>query len=114
MIELKKSEVWFITGSQHLYGKETLKQVDADSKKIADHLNKSAKIPCKVVFKPVLTTPDAITDIWRLSGDCGLFVRVELPSLEHLDPLIEDHISKIPGVQIKETCFVTREVKSKY
>jgi len=63
MIELKKFEVWFITGSQHLYGKETLKQVDADSKKIADYLNKSARIPCKVVFKPVLTTPDAITDI---------------------------------------------------
>jgi DNA-binding Lrp family transcriptional regulator len=57
---------------------------------------------------------DAITDIWRLSGDCGLFVRVELPSLEHLDPLIEDKISKIPGVQIKETCFVTKEVKSKF
>ena len=63
MIELKKFEVWFITGSQHLYGKETLKQVDADSKKIAEYLNKSAGIPCKVVFKPVLTTPDAITDI---------------------------------------------------
>ena len=63
MIELKNFEVWFITGSQHLYGKETLKQVDADSQKIAQHLNKSARIPCKVVFKPVLTTPDAITDI---------------------------------------------------
>ena len=57
---------------------------------------------------------DAITDIWRLSGDCGVFVRVELPSLEHLDPLIEDQISKISGVSIKETCFVTKEVKTKY
>ncbi len=57
---------------------------------------------------------DAITDIWRLSGDCGVFVRCELPSLEHLDPLIEDQISKISGVSIKETCFVTKEVKSKY
>jgi len=63
MIELKNFEVWFITGSQHLYGKETLKQVDTDSKKIAQHLSNSTKIPCKVVFKPVLTTPDAITDI---------------------------------------------------
>ncbi len=57
---------------------------------------------------------DAITDIWRLSGDCGVFIRVELPSLEHLDPLIEDQISKISGVVIKETCFVTKEVKTKY
>lgn len=63
MIDLKNLEVWFVTGSQHLYGKETLKQVDADSKKIAEHLNKSARIPCKVVFKPVVTTPDKITDI---------------------------------------------------
>jgi len=63
MINLKNFEVWFVTGSQHLYGKETLKQVDRDSKKIAQYLNRSAKIPCKVVFKPVVTTPDKITDI---------------------------------------------------
>ena len=55
-----------------------------------------------------------ITDIFRLSGDCGLFIKVELPSLEHLDPLIEDKISQIPGVLIKETCFITKEVKTKY
>ncbi len=60
MINLKNLEVWFITGSQHLYGSETLKQVDAHSKQIADALDKSSKIPVKVVFKPVLTTPDAI------------------------------------------------------
>ena len=63
MIKLKDFEVWFVTGSQHLYGPETLKQVDADSSKIAQYLNKSAKIPCKVVFKPVLKTPDEITNL---------------------------------------------------
>lgn len=58
---------------------------------------------------------EAITDIWRLSGDCGIFLRVELPSLEGLDPLIEEKISKIPGIkQIAETCFVTKEIKAKY
>jgi L-arabinose isomerase len=25
MLDLKQFEVWFITGSQHLYGKETLR-----------------------------------------------------------------------------------------
>ena len=34
MSDLKKFEVWFVTGSQHLYGPETLKQVAEDSKKI--------------------------------------------------------------------------------
>lgn len=63
MTKLKDFEVWFITGSQHLYGAETLKQVDDDSSVIAKYLNDSAKIPCKVVFKPVLKTPDEITNM---------------------------------------------------
>ena len=63
MEDLKKNEVWFVTGSQHLYGPETLKQVDIDSKTIADALNDSSDIPCKVVFKPVLKTPDEITQL---------------------------------------------------
>lgn len=53
-------EVWFVTGSQHLYGEETLKQVASDSETIAVALDKSEKIPVRVVFKPVLTTSDAI------------------------------------------------------
>ena len=63
MVDLKQFEVWFVTGSQHLYGPEVLKQVDKDSAEIAKALDKSAKIPCKVVFKPVLTGPDAITKL---------------------------------------------------
>ena len=59
----KQSEVWFVTGSQHLYGPETLKQVAADSFKIAAAFDKSPKIAVKVVFKPVLTTPDSITEL---------------------------------------------------
>lgn len=61
MINLKKLEVWFVTGSQHLYGPETLKQVAKHSQEIARALDAAAAIPVKVVFKPVLTTPDAIT-----------------------------------------------------
>ncbi len=53
-----------------------------------------------------------ITDIWRLSGDCGLFVRVEIPSLEYVNSLVEDQISQIDGVNVKKICFVTKEIKS--
>lgn len=60
MIDLKNYEVWFATGSQHLYGPETLKQVAEDSKGIVDGLNKSNDISIKIIFKPVLTTPEAI------------------------------------------------------
>jgi L-arabinose isomerase len=63
MADLKKLEAWFVTGSQHLYGEKTLRQVAADSQKIAQELSKSEKIPVKVVFKPVLTGPDAIYDL---------------------------------------------------
>jgi L-arabinose isomerase len=57
------NEVWFVTGSQHLYGPETLKQVAADSVCIASYLDGSPKITPKIVFKPVLTTPESVTEL---------------------------------------------------
>ncbi len=63
MDKLKTKEVWFVTGSQHLYGPQTLKQVGADSAKIAAALDKSPKISQKVIYKPVLTTPDSIFEL---------------------------------------------------
>jgi len=60
---LKKLEVWFITGSQHLYGPETLKQVADHSQKIATYFNRSAVIPVQVKFKPVVKTPEEIYNI---------------------------------------------------
>jgi len=59
-MDLKKLELWFVTGSQHLYGEETLKQVAAHSQTIAKALNDSPQIPVKVVFKPTVKTPDEI------------------------------------------------------
>jgi L-arabinose isomerase len=58
-----KYEVWFVTGSQGLYGPETLKQVAVDSAEIASYLDKSSKLSLRVVFKPVLTTPDTIFEL---------------------------------------------------
>jgi L-arabinose isomerase len=58
-----KYEVWFVTGSQGLYGPETLRQVAADSAEIASYLGKNSKISLRVVFKPVLTTPDTIFEL---------------------------------------------------
>jgi L-arabinose isomerase len=63
MIDLKQNEVWFVTGSQHLYGPETLEQVAVHSREIAAFLDASAQIPVKIVFKPVLTTPEVIRDL---------------------------------------------------
>lgn len=63
MLALPDKEVWFITGSQHLYGEETLHQVAEHSKRIVQALADNPTIPVKVVFKPVLTTPDAILNL---------------------------------------------------
>ena len=60
MINFKEKEIWFITGSQHLYGEETLRQVAEHSRIIVKSLGENEKIPVKILFKPVLTTPDAI------------------------------------------------------
>ena len=58
MSELKKFDVWFLTGSQHLYGQDTLAQVDAHSREMVASLD--AALPCRVVWKPVLTGSEAI------------------------------------------------------
>ena len=54
---------------------------------------------------------EEITDIWRLSGECGLFIKVEIPSIEQFNPLIEEKISQIKGIKIVETCFITDIIK---
>ena len=63
MIDLKQYEVWFVTGSQHLYGPKTLEKVTEHSKEIAAALSAPAHMPVQVVFKPVLTTPEVIRDL---------------------------------------------------
>lgn len=63
MKNLKELEVWFVTGSQHLYGEETLKQVAAHSEEIARSLNDAADIPVKVVFKPTVKSTEEIRSI---------------------------------------------------
>jgi L-arabinose isomerase len=63
MTPMKEFEVWFVTGSQHLYGPETLEQVAQDSRKIAKALSAAPAIPVQVVFKPVLVSPDSITEL---------------------------------------------------
>lgn len=55
-------EIWFLTGSQHLYGEETLRQVAEQSQAVVSNLNDAGDIPVPVVWKPTLTDSDAIAD----------------------------------------------------
>lgn len=73
MIQLKKFELWFVTGSQFLYGDEALRQVSDDSRIIADFLNASPSIPVSVVWKPTVKTADEIYQVAKdanAADDC--------------------------------------------
>ena len=61
MKSLNALEAWFITGSQDLYGPKTLKQVAVNAQEIVKGFNGSTTNPVKIVYKPVVTTPDEIT-----------------------------------------------------
>ncbi|MFI5955978.1 L-arabinose isomerase [Cryptosporangium sp. NPDC051539] len=63
-------EIWFLTGSQGLYGPETLDQVADQSRRIADELGASG-LPATVVWKPVLTDASAILRICEEANAAG-------------------------------------------
>ena len=77
----------------------------------------SATIKIEPDFKDIkrilseLRNIEEINVIWRLSGDCGLLMKVDIPSIEKFNPLIEDKISRIQGIKIIETCFITDIIK---
>jgi L-arabinose isomerase len=63
MMDLKKLELWFITGSQHLYGEETLNQVADHSQIISQGLDRASQIPVTVILKPTVKTTEEIYQI---------------------------------------------------
>ena len=62
---LKQFEVWFVTGSQHLYGPKTLEQVRLNSSTIASAFDSSDNIPVRIIFQPVVKTPAEITELCK-------------------------------------------------
>lgn len=67
-------EIWFVTGSQHLYGPETLKQVAVNSAQIVAGLSEPGVLPIKIVAKPVMTDQDAVRKLCleaNASPDCA-------------------------------------------
>jgi len=60
MIDLKTFEIWFVTGSQHLYGEETLRKVAEHSQQIAQSFDADKQIPVRVVFKPTVKSAEEI------------------------------------------------------
>lgn len=63
MIDLRQYELWFVTGSQHLYGSEVLLEVADHARQIARALSESSSLAVNVVYKPVVTTPEEIYEV---------------------------------------------------
>ncbi|WP_127124549.1 L-arabinose isomerase [Pseudoflavitalea rhizosphaerae] len=56
-------ECWFVTGSQHLYGEATLRQVAEHAQHIAGYLDSNESIPVTIVYKPIVKTPEEIAQL---------------------------------------------------
>ena len=54
MTDFETAEIWFVTGSQHLYGAETLRQVAAHAQQIASSLDSEKTVPIKIIFRPIM------------------------------------------------------------
>jgi L-arabinose isomerase len=71
-------KLWFVAGSQELYGEQVLATVDSDARAIAAALHESAPIPVEVIAQPVVTSPEAIRQLCLAANaheDCvGLIV----------------------------------------
>jgi L-arabinose isomerase len=65
MNDLEKSEIWFVTGSQHLYGQDALGRVASNAQKITQSLGSESLIPFRIICKPVMTTPEDIRNLCR-------------------------------------------------
>ncbi len=61
-------EVWFLTGSQGLYGEDVLRQVAENSRQIASGLDAADSVPVRIVAKPVVTSPQGIEEVCRLAN----------------------------------------------
>ncbi|MCZ0702457.1 L-arabinose isomerase [Natronobacillus azotifigens] len=68
MLTVKPYKFWFITGSQPLYGEETLREVEENSKKVVDGLNNTGNLPYPIEFKQVVTTAE---NIYQLALDAN-------------------------------------------
>ncbi|MEI7552765.1 MAG: L-arabinose isomerase [Verrucomicrobiota bacterium] len=63
LAQTSPAEIWFVCGSQHLYGPGPLRQVATHARAVARGLAKSPLLPLPVVFKALLTTPEEITRV---------------------------------------------------
>ena len=68
---LGQYELWFVAGSQEMYGEQVLAAVAADAREIAGALDGADAVPVRVVLRETATTPEAIRRLCRAVGAIG-------------------------------------------
>lgn len=64
-LDKQKYEIWFLTGTQNLYGDNTLQQVTSQSEEVSRILAKSIDVPVEIVWKPILKTSNEVRTIMQ-------------------------------------------------
>lgn len=75
-VKNQKYEVWFLTGTQNLYGDDVLKQVAEQSKEVSDLLAKNVNAPVEIIWKPILKTSDEIRQTMQDASSNNLCIGV--------------------------------------
>ncbi|CAO96818.1 L-arabinose isomerase [Erwinia tasmaniensis] len=65
MTQINNRSVWFVIGTQHLYGVETLRQVERHGQQVVDSLNRSGILPFRLQIRPLVKTPDEALALCR-------------------------------------------------
>jgi L-arabinose isomerase len=71
MSNTKQPKLWFVTGSQHLYGPEALRQVAVHSQEISRTLDEAHVIPSDVEFKPVVKSADEVFELFQKANQAA-------------------------------------------
>src|SRR5215467_1759284 len=99
MINLKNLELWFVPGSQHLYGPEVLARVQEHANTIAAALSESSSIPVRVIPKPVMTSSESVQQLCHApTGVVLLFAQMLTRMGQHMtisQPLTAQHAAML-------------------
>lgn len=66
---MKRNTFYFVTGSQHLYGQETLRLVEENSRLISQYINNHPENPCQVIYKDTVTTAEEINKLLKAANN---------------------------------------------
>jgi L-arabinose isomerase len=114
MKNLEAPEIWYITGSQHLYGEQTLRRVASHSQKIVEELNDSQRLGAKFARFDDNMREVAVTEGDKVSAQAKFGYSVDAYGIgdlvEYVDGASDDAVSKLCA-EYEERYTVAKELR---